>query len=79
MAETPEKIETKPVETKTEEKPIIPNIITEKESDHIISQFFHLITVYYASNQIEVTTIPKEANYYMNEMLKILKDFHIIE
>lgn len=78
MAETTPKIETKPVEEKIETK-ILPNIITEKESDHIISQFSHLITIYYASNQVDGTNIPKDANFYMNEMLKILKDFSIIE
>jgi len=66
-------------EIKKEEPEKKPNFLTTKESDYIISQFYQLISIYYSVNNLDESTIPKDSNFYMNEMLKILKSFHVIE
>lgn len=77
-----EKINLKPVEdelSEPEKKEQIILTLNKKEGEYILNEFYNLITIFYATNQLSDTPLPKEPNWYLNEILLIMKEFHIIE
>ena len=83
-----DKINLKPVEE--EKKPIEQTPEPEKkeqliinlnkrEGEYILNEIYNLLTIYYSANQLNDTPLPKEPNWYLNEILLTMKEFHIIE
>ena len=57
---------------------LVPKYIQEKESSYVLNQIYNMIAIYYSVAQLEETSIPKEANWYLNQILLLLKEFKII-
>lgn len=53
--------------------------LNKKEGDFLINEFYQLISIYYSANQLSSNDIPKDPNYYITEIIKKFKEFHIIE
>lgn len=71
-----EDIELKPIEES--EKEILPETITEKGSSMILDEIYNLLNIYYSANQISTDKIPKQAKWYLNEILEILTEYSIL-
>ena len=70
--------EKEPIEQQTPEKKEQINI-NKKEGEYILNEIYNLLTIYYSANQLGDTPLPKEPNWYLNEILLTMKQFHIIE
>lgn len=74
--------EPKPEEKQEQRPQLLPETLTEKAAGFIIDQAYAQFTTYYNVNQITKTPLPKDAIFYLNEVMLLLKEFdifHIIE
>jgi len=53
--------------------------LNKREGEYILNEIYNLLTIYYSANQLSNTPLPKEPNWYLNEILLTMKEFHIIE
>jgi len=75
----PVEAEKEPIEQTPEKKEQILINLNKKEGEYVLNEFYNLLTIYYSANQLSDTPLPKEPNWYLNEILLIMKEFHIIE
>lgn len=81
--EKKEPIKETPIE-KEPEKILLPEMLplNEKECQYLLPQFDGLIANWYAANAVRkdiASEIPRNATYYVQQILELLKAFHIVE
>jgi len=64
---------------KNEKTVFLPEKITKNESSYILEQVYNMISTYYSTSQIDEIELPKNPNWYLNEILILFVKMGIIE